>query len=113
MSKTLYTAAIAALAFFNTTGVWAQTGPATPGGDRVDNRQERQVDRIEHGVADGSLTRRETRHLAHQQAKTQKMEHRAEADGHVTRREALRLEHRQDRNSRAIARARHDRQERH
>lgn len=83
-------------------------GPAQ--GERVDNRQMRQEQRIDQGIESGGLTRPEAARLTRQQAHIDRMENRVEADGSVTRREALRLEHAQDRASRRIAHAKHDRQ---
>jgi hypothetical protein len=75
---------------------------------RVDNRQDRQSDRIIQGAAAGQLTAREQARLAHQQRKIGRLEQRTQADGQVTYREAARMEHAQDHASRAIARQRHD-----
>lgn len=77
---------------------------------RVDNRQDRQSDRIKQGAAAGQLTAREQARLTHQQRKIGRLEQRTEADGQVTYREAARVERAQDRASRSIARQRHDRQ---
>lgn len=77
---------------------------------RVDNRQERQSDRITRGVESGQITPREQVHLERQQRHINRMERRTEADGHVSRREAVHMEHAQDRASRSIARDRHNRQ---
>lgn len=79
---------------------------------RIDNRQYRQEQRIEQGIASGELTRPETRRLGREQAGIVRAEARAEADGSVSRREAFSLERRQDAASRHIARQKHDRQSR-
>lgn len=79
---------------------------------RVDNRQERQAERIEDGVASGQITRREKLRLERQQRHINRMERRAEADGKVTLKEAVRIEKAQDRSSRTIRHARYDRQRR-
>ncbi len=84
----------------------------TPAEQRIDQRQDRQAQRIEQGVASGELTRREARRLQRQQAGVAAAEARAESDGRLTRREAARLERRQDRTSARIYRQKHDRQER-
>jgi hypothetical protein len=86
------------------------TTPSQAFEQQVDNRQGRQEQRIEQGVANGSLTRREARRLGKEQAGVVRAENRAEADGRVTRREAARLERRQDAASRHIYRHKHDRQ---
>jgi hypothetical protein len=78
--------------------------------ERVDQRQERQADRIMRGASSGQLTEREQVRLEHQQRKIGRLERRTEADGQVTWREAARVEHAQDHASRSIARQRHDRQ---
>lgn len=85
---------------------------ATKQEQRVDNRQERQSDRITQGVEAGQITAREQVHLERQQRHINRLEARTEADGKVTRREAARMEHAQDRASRSIMRNRHDRQQR-
>ena len=77
---------------------------------RVDNRQQRQQQRIDNGIAAGQLNAAEARRLNRQQDGVARMESRFQADGQEARREAFRLEHRQDRTSRHIARQRHDRQ---
>ena len=84
----------------------AQTG-STP---RIDQRQADQQQRIDQGVASGSLTQKEAAKLQRGQAKVQKMEDKAVADGRVTPKEARRIEHAQDKQSQRIARQKHDRQ---
>ena len=95
-------------------GAWAahaQT-PAEAFGERVDNRQARQEQRIDQGSASGELTRPEAARLTRQQNRIDRAEARADADGRLTRREAVALEHMQDRSSRRIAHAKHDAQAR-
>jgi hypothetical protein len=82
--------------------------PAERQAQRVDNRQARQAERIDRGVASGELTRREERRLEHQQRHIANLESRAESDGKVTAREAARMEHAQDRASRNIYRKKHN-----
>lgn len=82
--------------------------PAERQAQRVDNRQARQADRIDQGVASGQLTRREEHRLDHQQQHIANMENRMERDGQVTGREALRMERAQDRASRNIYRKKHN-----
>lgn len=79
---------------------------------RVDQRQDRQAERIAAGAESGQLTRREQARLQRQQARTARLEQRAEADGQLSRQEALRLEKRQDHGSRMIRRQKHDAQAR-
>ncbi|MBK8068087.1 MAG: hypothetical protein IPK27_10785 [Rhodanobacteraceae bacterium] len=85
---------------------------AHAGTPRVDARQENQEARIDQGIATGELTQREANRLEARQQHIDNVEDRALADGVVTRREKIRLEVKQDRNSRAIARQKHDRQDR-
>lgn len=99
-----HTIAAAALALIAGTS-YAQT--ETP---RVDQRQERQEQRIEQGKASGELTRREARRLEHQQQHIANAEARAKADGTVTKAERARLHHKQDHASARIAHQKHDRQ---
>lgn len=89
-------------------------GVATAGNDtpRADVRQDNQDARIDQGVASGELTQREANRLEAREAHIDNVESRAKADGIVTRKERVRLEVKQDRTSRAIARQKHDRQDR-
>lgn len=82
--------------------------PAERQAQRVDNRQARQAERIDQGVASGQLTRREERRLERQQQHIANMENRMESDGKVTGREAVRMERAQDRASRNIHRKKHN-----
>lgn len=97
--------AIAALAAFVSVSVFAQT--ATPS---FDQRQERQQQRIDQGVASGQLTQREAARLDAGQDRLQRMEDRVKSDGTVTRQERARLQHAENVQSRHIARQKHDRQ---
>jgi hypothetical protein len=85
----------------------APAGANTPG---IDQRQANQEQRIDQGVAKGSLTRREARRLQHEQGAIDKAENKAKADGTVTRAERRRLHRLQDRASRDIRRQKHDAQ---
>lgn len=87
-------------------------GKALAGTPVIDQRQQRQEERIDQGVASGELTRRETRRLEAQQAHIDQMENRAKADGVVTGRERARIHTAQDNASARIARNKHDRQRR-
>ena len=115
LTKPLHAAAIAAIGLAVLGGnAWAQA-PASLGerqATRVDNRQDRQSDRITQGVESGQITAREQVRLERQQRHVNRLERRTEADGHVTAREAVRVEHAQDRASRRILRNKHDRQTR-
>jgi hypothetical protein len=77
---------------------------------RVDQRQANQEQRIDQGVASGSLTRREANRLERGQQHVDNMENRAKADGVVTRGERARLHQAQDVQSARIHRQKHDRQ---
>ena len=91
---------------------WNGWGGGWNSGNRVDNRQHNQADRIENGRRDGSLTTQEYWHLKQEQARIAEMERRAKADGHVSREERRRLEQAQDAASRHIYQERHDGQRR-
>jgi len=97
---TLVIAALPALAF-------AQATPATP---KIDKRQTEQQQRIGQGVQSGQLTKREAARLEKGQAKVQRMETRAKADGVVTAKERKQIAHEQNKQSRRIAAEKHDRQ---
>lgn len=82
----------------------------TPSTQRIDQRQANQQQRIDQGVASGSLTQKEAARLQRGQATVQKMEDKAVADGKVTAKERRRIEHAQDKQSQRIVRQKHDRQ---
>ena len=84
----------------------ASADPATP---VLDQRQENQQQRIDQGVASGTLTEREANRLDAQQNRVQRAEDSAKADGVVTRRERAGLHHRQDHASRNVYRKKHNR----
>ena len=98
----------AALILFTMAGV-ALAGNETP---RADARQENQDARIEQGIASGELTQREANRLDAREEHIDNVEDRAKADGVVTHNERVKLEVKQDRSSRAIAKQKHDRQDR-
>jgi len=101
--KTIKTIAFLAIAL--PTLAFAQAN--TP---RVDQRQANQEQRIDQGVASGSLTQREANRLERGQQHVDNMENRAKADGVVTRGERARLHQAQDVQSDRIYRQKHDRQ---
>lgn len=88
---------------------WAQAQAETP---RVDQRQTRQEQRIDQGVASGELTKSETTRLTQQQNHVDRVEDRAKADGEVTKKERARLSHAQNAASRDIARKKNNRRDR-
>ncbi len=77
---------------------------------RVDQRQEKQQQRIDKGVQSGQLNRKEAARLEKGQARVRKMEDKAAADGKVTAKERRKIERTQDRQNRRIARQKHDKQ---
>jgi hypothetical protein len=83
-----------------------------PGATRIDNREIRQEQRIDQGIASGQLNRRETARLDAGQNRIDRMENRALSDGSLSGRERLSIEHAQDRQSRQINRQKHDAQRR-
>jgi hypothetical protein len=76
--------------------------------DQIDRREIRQLDRIEHGVQDGSLNRRETAQLLRGQEHVDRLERLAKSDGYVSPRERYRIWRAQNYQSRQIWRDRHD-----
>ena len=82
-------------------------GTATP---RIDQREQRQEQRIQQGVGSGALTPRETYRLEREQAHIDKVEAKAKSDGTVTAGERRHLTKLQDRASHDIRRQKHDRQ---
>ncbi len=90
----------------------AQTAASAPGANtpRIDQRQARQEQRIDKGIASGALTKRETRRLEKEQTLVNKAEDKAKADGSVTAQERKRLHKMQNHASRDIYRQKHDKQ---
>jgi len=76
----------------------------------IDQRQINQEHRIDQGIANGQLNRREARRLDRQQDRIDRMENRANSDDVVTGKERARIGAAQNRASRHIAREKHDRQ---
>ena len=75
---------------------------------RIEYRESRQLTRIERGIQDGSLNRREAAHLLRGEARIARMDQRAEADGHLSRWKRHRIWHAQNEESRQIWRDRHN-----
>ena len=86
---------------------FAQT--ATP---VVKEQQENQHDRIQNGVKNGSLNRREAHRLRNREKETHAEIKDAKADGVVTHEERADIKHDQTQNSKAIYRQKHDGQRR-
>ena len=104
MKKSIITAAIFALS----TGIFASAAQAQPQTPWVDKREAKQAHRIWHGIANGSLTFRETGQLIRGQARIRAAERRYKADGVVTPRERVRLHRKLNRQSRRIWRKKHN-----
>jgi outer membrane lipopolysaccharide assembly protein LptE/RlpB len=105
MKKSMLLAALAAL-------VTITTAPAFAGTPRLDAREFNQRARIHNGVANGELTRLETRRLAAGQVHLNRAEARVKSDGVVTGRERAYLNHEANQQSRRIYRQKHDAQDR-
>jgi hypothetical protein len=103
LNTTLAAALIAAFAG----GALAQTAPQTP---RVDQREVKQQQRIDQGVASGQLTAKETAHLENGQARVDAKEAKAKSDGVVTAKERAQLKKAQDKQSQKIYAQKHDKQ---
>ncbi len=80
---------------------------ATP---KIDQRDANQDKRVAQGVASGQLTPREVRRLNRGEARIDKAEDHAQADGKVTAKERKHIAHLQRAESRDIAHQKHDRQ---
>ena len=84
---------------------------ANPASARINERQERQQQRIAQGTASGSLTARESARLQRQQTRIARYEAQSRADGPgLTRRERANIARMQNHTSRNIYRQKHDRQ---
>ena len=79
---------------------------------RADQRQSDQMDRIEQGVREGRLTKREAEELLTQQRHIENYEKHIKDDGRVTWRERAQLERKQDKANRRIAEENADSQQR-
>lgn len=89
--------------------------PAWAGSDdtyRADRRESQQMDRIEQGVRQGDITKREAEELLTQQRHIQNYEKNIKEDGKVTLRERMQLEQKQDKANRRIVEERNDAQRR-
>jgi hypothetical protein len=86
--------------------------PVLAGTPRLDAREHNQRVRIHNGVANGELTRPETRRLAAGQVHLNRAEARVKSDGVVTGRERAWLQHEANQQSRRIYRQKHDAQDR-
>ena len=89
-------------------GAWAGSDDTY----RADQRQSDQMDRIEQGVREGRLTKREAEELLTQQRHIEDYEKHIKDDGRVTWRERAQLERKQDKANRRIAEENADSQQR-
>jgi CRISPR/Cas system-associated endoribonuclease Cas2 len=80
---------------------------------QIDERQERQMERIQAGFHNGKLTRPEFRELMREQREIRHMERTFSADGRIDAREFARLDRALDEASRNIKDEKHDRQTRY
>lgn len=78
------------------------------GHDRIEQRMDRQHGRIEHGIRNGELTRKEARRLRKQQRHIAKMERKFTRDGHLDRYERRTLHRELDAVSDRIYRLKHN-----
>lgn len=99
-----FTSMIAATTVLAATAITAVPAQA----DRIDNRQARQMERIEQGVRSGQLTRFEAIKLRAQQRDIARLERKFERDGRLTPAERRHLTMLQDRASRMIRAEKHD-----
>jgi hypothetical protein len=79
---------------------------------RIDERQDRQDQRIEKGAKSGDLTKKEAKRLEKGQARIDAAEKKAAADGKITKEERARIEKMQDQQAREIRKQSTDKQER-
>jgi len=86
--------------------------PAEPKEGRVQQRQERQQQRIAQGVSSGQLTPRETARLENKEAAIHReVRHdRQQNGGNLTNKEKAQINHQQNHVSRQIYRQKHDAQ---
>lgn len=91
-------------------GALASSAMAAPRGKVVNHRQCNQVNRIQQGVRNGSLTRPEAYRLSQNQMKINRYERIAKADGRITPNEFRKLDRMQDRQNAAIYAQKNDRQ---
>src|SRR5476649_2115499 len=77
----------------------------------INQRQEVQQDRIDHGIRDGQITRSEASRLEQGERNIDRAQLQAEADGHVTPQERARIDRMTNRESREISRDSHNSQQ--
>ena len=74
----------------------------------VDQRQQRQENRIQQGVNSGSLSKKEERRIRKDQARIKRMEKHSKKDGHVTAKEKKKIHRAQKHASHKISRKKHN-----
>lgn len=85
--------------------------PLAANAQNINARQDEQGERIQQGVHNGTLTKREARHLQQREAKIRRIEARDRRSGHqLTEAERRNLQTRLNRTSRAIYGQNHDAQ---
>ena len=82
-------------------------GTAWAGG-RSERRQQRQANRIYHGVRNGTISPQEFKRLGREQFRIEEAKRRALKDGHISRYERRHLKRMQNRASKRIFRAKHN-----
>jgi hypothetical protein len=87
--------------------VWVTAGSVWAGG-RPERRQNRQADRIYHGVRNGTISPQEFKRLGREQFRIEAAKRRALKDGHITRYERRHLNRMQNRAGKRIYRTKHD-----
>lgn len=79
-----------------------------PDSSVIDNRQQRQENRVQQGLDSGSISKQEQRRLKKEQVRIKRMEKRAQKDGKVTAREKKKISHAQNRASHSISKKKHN-----
>jgi hypothetical protein len=107
---TLRTLAVAVTLAVASIGAFAQAASAPAATPGIDQRQASQEQRIDKGIASGTLNKRETRRLEKEQVAVNKAEDKAKADGTVTKKERRHLHKMQNKASKDIYQQKHDAQ---
>ena len=113
MNRTLVSLALGSLLAAAQFSAMAQAASAPAGSasmPRVDQRQQNQEQRIDQGVANGTLNKHEAHRLQRHQAAVDKAENKALADGTVTKKEKAKLHAMQEGAGKGIHHQKHDRQ---
>ena len=78
--------------------------------NRLDQRQDKQEQRIQQGIDKGQLNQNEANRFQNQQNRIQNKEDKFASDGEITRKEKVKLNKMQNKTSRHIFRQKHDKQ---